>query len=170
MWYRILTNKSTTNMICCYVSGQHRHVYLQRGYRNYGTPNVSPFLHRANSFHEWSPYKEIWITISTFKDDAIAHVRTASITTRIHQTIARIYVLILIWNWWRNSIWKVKIISNALVLVSSVHLASSSVRIGILIVCLFVREAHINNQKLLDCLFSYFMYLSLHHQSYHCST
>lgn len=37
---RILTNRSSTSMLCCYASAAHPYVYLQRGYRNYGTPNV----------------------------------------------------------------------------------------------------------------------------------
>jgi hypothetical protein len=40
LMHRILTNKSSTTMLCCYASSAHPYVYLQRGYRNYGTPNV----------------------------------------------------------------------------------------------------------------------------------
>ena len=37
---RAIANRSSTSMICCYVSGEHDYVLLQRGYRNYGKPQV----------------------------------------------------------------------------------------------------------------------------------
>ena len=47
-WYaicnvRIIANKSGLSMISCYASNQEKYVYLQRGYQNYGRPNVHPF-------------------------------------------------------------------------------------------------------------------------------
>lgn len=34
-------------MICAYASGSHPYIYLQRGYRNYGIPNVIYLGHSA---------------------------------------------------------------------------------------------------------------------------
>lgn len=39
-----IANRSSTTMVCCYTSAQHDYVLLQRGYRNYGTPNVPPLI------------------------------------------------------------------------------------------------------------------------------
>ena len=35
-----ITNRSSTNLVCCYASADHDYVFLQRGFRNYGRPNV----------------------------------------------------------------------------------------------------------------------------------
>ena len=36
-----VANRSSTNLVCCYVSSASPHVFLQRGFRNYGRPNVN---------------------------------------------------------------------------------------------------------------------------------
>lgn len=40
-YFRSIANKSTLSYIACYAKAGANHVYLQRGYRNYGFPQVS---------------------------------------------------------------------------------------------------------------------------------
>lgn len=84
---RVIANKSATTMLCCYAMGSQPFVYLQRGYRNYGQPNVKLFSLRHNSWLLCSQSLGLWITIFISNDDAIANARLAKIQ---YLTVAQI--------------------------------------------------------------------------------
>jgi hypothetical protein len=48
--YRNVANKSTLAYIACYAKSGQQYVYLQRGYRNYGIPQVHLYGYSLNLY------------------------------------------------------------------------------------------------------------------------
>lgn len=81
-WYfifnlRSLANKTSLSYISCYASKINTHVYLQRGFRQYGIPQVNAILLSNNWYLECIKYSTESTTQPTYRDCANASVSLA---------------------------------------------------------------------------------------------
>lgn len=81
--HRSLANKTSLSFISCYASKINTHVYLQRGFRQYGIPQVNPFIISNNWFLECIKFSTELITQLIYKDFANANAHFVFRVTHI---------------------------------------------------------------------------------------
>ena len=140
---RVIANKSATTMLCCYAMGSQPFVYLQRGYRNYGQPNVKLFSLRHNSWLLCSQSLGLWITIFISNDDAIANARLAKIQYLTVAQIVSPIAEISTCSTWSCRQCRVKTSNSVIALVNFANQGLFLIRIALSIAWCFAREVSI---------------------------
>ena len=75
-----MAQKTSLSFISCYASKITDYVYMQRGFRNYGKPQVLFLFYESNnSFLDSRKSNLVWITQLTLKDCVNAHVKLVKI-------------------------------------------------------------------------------------------
>lgn len=85
--FRNIANKSALSYIACYARSGFDYVYLQRGYRNYGIPQVLCNSLSLSFFKPWRRSNLVWIIRLISRDYANANARFAQIEAIIQLEI-----------------------------------------------------------------------------------
>jgi len=73
--FRNLACKNSLSYIACYAKANSQYVFLQRGYRNYGIPQVHHGEYSNNWLRTWQKWKQVWIILPTYREFATANAR-----------------------------------------------------------------------------------------------
>lgn len=122
---RNMAQKTSLSFISCYASKITDYVYMQRGFRNYGKPQVLFLFYESNnSFLDSRKSNLVWITQLTLKDCVSAHVRLVRIEKSTLSETASMNVTRVSQNKLIRTLWGKSSMNNVNVLVPSAPLES----------------------------------------------